>query len=473
MSRSSALRRVGIALSLVLLLVLTGCGTTGTIARLPLPTITTTPPPEAVWTVDGVPWTEPQQVGDVVVLGLLYRDLPYLTGLDAATGRKLWAHPMSPSAVLRGMSMDFQVRDGIVEFLEGSKRPSTMEATLTSVRASTGEVIARTEAKQFDSYPDECDHDQQQTCVSSDGVTLQLSKDRRSLSKVSSPASADLKWMQDIGPYGLVRYLERSGAVGLASVEGATVRWKVTEQEAFGPGFSTNGGWTFQKLDQPKYVIGSVGAYTEAELPDDRVVDRSTRSTTVAIDARTGEVVWRREGVGTWCLDGVDDDLDVVIACGEGGTLVYQDKRFRRWKEPRRSLEAIDPRTGDVRWWVAWQPHASSIPDIGAEPARITDTTLLARGPEPLVIDVTTGDVRPAGPDDIGWCETADAQTEYPVGAPSGDTIWGTKAHRSCDGSKDDVDAMPSAIPEAVGLRVGDLAVVLHQDRVTAYRVTR
>lgn len=192
--------------------------------------------------MSAVPWTKPERAGDVIVIGLLEHRLPHLTGQEVATGRKLWSRPMSPSSVVRGIAMSFRVRDGIVEFLEGKAKLRTMKATVTSVRAATGGVIARTSAGEFDSYPSACDHDEQSTCVEFDGRMFQLGKDRRTLRTVPTPPSADLAWMQQIGPYGLVRFREPGDAVGLASVDGTKVHWRASESEIFGPGFSTNGG---------------------------------------------------------------------------------------------------------------------------------------------------------------------------------------------------------------------------------------
>ncbi len=270
------------------------------------------------------------------------------------------SQPAGPAYVVPGIA----VTPEVVEDEDGTEYPAYFRPALaTSLNASllvadprTGEDVANAGRAVYSSPPRRCD-DGIDVCFES-GSALQGAVTRRlPLSHgivVEEPQAPG--YVRGVGPLGLsdVRDKDR---VFLARIENGVERWRTPIDDAFGPEFSTDGGWAWEHFEDAGLLVGWVGKALVGPLDGEQVLDLANFPT-VALDADSGEVVWRHEGSTLSCLYtlprpriAVDDD-PAPVRCAYRGVLTLRPGGDPTFRDVDVVVEGFDLRTGRTTWQV-------------------------------------------------------------------------------------------------------------------------
>lgn len=391
---------------------------------------------------------------------------PSLVGLDQQSGRVTWKRPLTSSGIEPGIDLSFYVTtSGQVAFLAPSPGRSDLATLMVVDPRESSKVVFRSSPEVFASYPTECE--------GSEGICLDIKEGPASGAVRLAPGSRDLQSAgpsageggASIGPAGLVRYVNGNGIQHISRREGSRVIWDRSETEMFGPGFTTNGGWTFREDEKRKLIYGSVGPdyFSRARLP------MSASALSFAFSRDSGKVVWRRIGIDSFCDEDVTGEAgDPWLVCQwTGGDLrVLGDKVVV--KGAVFDVARVDPATGKT----LWRQPVGQIKDGAYNSPKIDLTgtgAIVASGADKSVwISVAKGTSRAARPTDIGWRDqTVTMETTNP---------WGSRAVTARDGSVDQpvaggkpTDRVELPFPATVGARTKNLVIVALETGVRAY----
>lgn len=492
-----------VVVAVVLALVVAGCSddgpddaSSGSDRPTPDSTESAPGPTDDGGTVGGAAWTldlpvvgQPIAVGGVAVVYVSDDEDLSLVGVDAATGRQLWSQPASPGAVVTGIQVEpTSVRGPGDARLVPYFRPTgdgDLSAHLVVADPVTGEDRASTGPLYISEPPQPCD-DGTDVCVRTfegrSDSRIRLDLETGETDTEPEPPSDS---QRAIGSGGLTD-LRVDGVEYLARVDGAEVLWQTPVAEAFGRGWSTNGGWSWVHYREEGLFVGSIGQYPEGGLdPDVEVMEMDLAvDMIVALDAATGAVVWSEQGAGVGCsfylalpvaLAGGDDVAPAPIRCRSTGTASVSMEDDPTFENVDVTLEGFDVATGETTWSV----RAGNLPELVFEGgvSAVVDEGSVAFPIDgvPHAVDLRDGSTRPA-PDNLTLgCASELVRFEYPEPYPF---EHGDVTERSggtlvfvCDRDLAPVDRpLPADVVAAVGTAVGDgWYVIATEDGLSGY----
>lgn len=285
----------------------------------------------------------------------------------------------------------------------------------------------------------------------------------------------------------------------LAAYDGGNELWRHSITELFGTGYSSDQGWSFEYDERSDLYVGGVG-FTPTEEGGRTIVDLA-ESKLVAIERATGEVVWSEDGVADQCDGTVDIITDeelteqaagenvffhpIPVRCRVQGTVTYTESDDPE-AEPERTgidvtLEGYDPETGETTWSVALGEALNLLGYGGSgDPLPFVDRTGVAVtvDGEPTAVDIASGQTRAVGADETLWCADRDSryfdyrEPYYFDGEPTYGRV-GELAYDWCEATGQpaaETATPPTAVPNTVGTRSGDLAMVATPEGLVAYR---
>ena len=199
----------------------------------------------------------------------------------------------------------------------------------------------------------------------------------------------------------------------------------------------------------------------------------------VALDASTGEVLWRDEGANFVCQGARVEEA--AVRCRVGGK-VQMNKRWKRsrYRNASLTLEGFDPKTGEATWSRSLAPSVvrteyadSSFP---VPKGRVADSEMLTTviTPDgPRLVSLADGSTAEVDPTDGYLCE-AEADLHYPT-----DSTGTFATHRSrrivepCTASGRPTKRAPSAPALVMGAAEADDGIYLYatEDSIVATRV--
>ncbi len=274
--------------------------------------------------------------------------------------------PITPTVVHDGAGSDY-----LAYF-----RPqleTSLNARLVVADPRTGEDVAVTNGDGFTSPPRSCDDGVDvcfETGYTGEGKSIQ--RLRLSDGTVTTEPRSN-GYIRTIGPLGLSDVRTNEDEY-LARVENGAEMWRVALDEAFGRGYSTDGGWSWRHHEDAGLLVGSIGRALIGSLTSVQDIDLAA-SVTVALHTETGAVAWRDVGSVPDCFD--------TIALPEASTKDGVAVRCR------------------------YLGHLS----IGAiaGPQEI----LLPTTDGPSVVDLLTGRSRPPEPTDVLACDSPVVAFDY------------------------------------------------------------
>lgn len=373
------------------------------------------------WSADAHVLGPPKVVGDVILDYVSAGNSSLaLTAWSASDGSVLWTIPASPGAGAAGVELEpGTVTVGNRTFAAVDTDAPAGGHTITVVDIATGVPVeyhnSATTGQTFrfiaGGRPDKCsDADPGAFCVVGgvgpdvtqmrtfrlDPVQAVITGDAESIPANARPLSGGLWATNDRPPAGQ-EVLGRSE-------NGATV-WSHPYDELFGPGYSSDSGWNWQEDPKNTQIIGSVAAHQKGQSTWD-VAAQST----VALDAATGAVRWRVDGVAPACQ--VAGGYSVDLWCRATGTATAADGAPMTPAGPFAvSLEKFDPATGSVVWSAPLGDAPGAIfSSMGTAYAGNDQYRMVGSAGTIVRIRLSDGSITPVGPDEIVGCL---ATTEY------------------------------------------------------------
>ncbi|MEL4504700.1 hypothetical protein AAEX63_07670 [Luteococcus sp. H138] len=393
--------------------------------------------------------------GHAIVLASVDKHLE-LQELDLANGSVKWAHQVSSSMVPPQFAMPVTVVQGrYVAVLEPLRGPGQRARLRLLDVQERGKAINDTGIFQFTSFPEVCPDDSAAVCAKAlagvKPVEVRLPVRSR---WTASPLPDVGDSYEDLGRYGLVRYLEpktRKAAIGVER-KGKLV-WHRLEADMFGK-LSPNGGWNFNGFG--KVIYGTVG------LPRAGVVHpMPQRRLTLGFDANTGATKWKIPGADIGC----SSRTDVVLVCEwKAGTV----RPSGVIDGGRMVVSRIDPNNGH-RVWTS-RPFAVGGRDAGALGTSGTGVVVNEPGGRTF-LNALTGAARPALPSDVTWrrvnIQVASTDVHYRGNAKL--TTRTATVNRFEPATQPEHFYQP--LPEQTGATFGNLRVLSLDGRVIALRV--
>lgn len=298
-----------------------------------------------------------------------------IVAVDVSTGEQLWTKPWSPGGVPPGFGVaaeTFTSASGraLTVFSDpGSDSPSPEEAeaatrffeSIVVADLRTGEEVHRLEPTRISTPLSPCS-DEKDACFDGygddGGLRIDLDSGKISTAAADAPPKA-----RNIGDQGLFATDDRPGEQIGVYRDGATL-WSTPLADVMGPGVSSDGGWEFGHDETTDRYIG----YMRQPPPKD-IQERARAGkgysidaggqTLVALDGKTGTVLWKKEDATTSCV-GLDTESDAGVRCVVGGTITYPgDGEKGTIADPTTSVEGFDPETGETTWTVALSPAAA------------------------------------------------------------------------------------------------------------------
>lgn len=378
--------------------------------------------------------------------------------LDLRTGGVTWAHQVSSSMIPPQQAMPVTVvQRRYVAILEPLRGPGQRSRLRLLDVHDKGKAITDTGIFQFTSFPEVCADDQTAVCAKAlngvKPVEVRLTVAGR---KTATPLPDVGDSYEDLGRYGLVRFLEpksRKAAIGVER-KGKLV-WHRLESQMFGK-LSPSGGWVFNSAGPVIYgTVTLPRAGVAHPMPQRRL--------TVGFDANTGATRWTMPGGDTSC----SSRADVVLVCEwKAGTVRARGELTGG----RMVVSRIDPVTGKRLW--STRPFAVAGRDAGALGTSGAGV-VVAEPTGRTFINAQTGVTRPAMPSDVTW-------RRVKIQVDSNDTHFQGNAKvstRTAIVNRFEPATKPERfyqpLPEQTGARFGNLRVLSLDGRVIALRVGR
>ena len=320
----------------------------------------------------------------------------HVEGVAPNTGRVIWSHPYSMSAIIPGLAPTLYVVDNDIVDLVPVDRPNNALVDVEGVNATTGTVVWQGPQHILVSdVPAPCEQ-KRYFCLlgysgnASTGLAILNPVTGTTVTAVQGPAAA-----VDLGLYltdAQTPTLEALSATG-------TVAWTKTIDQLFGgPGYNPLNGWDFLAFGGTE--IGTAGA-TNADHSNG--LDDAK---TVGVSLATGATLWSLPGQfqcgGTIAF--MTPPLDCVFT---GTVAVPRQKAFpQSYKGLHLSLQGYDAATGHVTWT---QP-VRNVGALGNGDASFLDTThLLVQLPvgRDALLDTASGKtVAVSSRRQTLWCST-------------------------------------------------------------------
>ncbi len=378
----------------------------------------TAPPAQlqVAWRDDIEPIGQPIAAGDVAVLYEMRGKRLWLTALDASTGDVRWSTEATPSWTTPGVSLEPEVvgpkNRPLVATLARNDGGELL-ADLVVLDPESGATVQKISAQHFRSTPSACP-DSENVCVSiadaDTGKTVPMQLDVSSGAFTTVPVRSG--WApRSIESHGLVdNGLRSPQQEAIALVHDGNVKWMHTLASIFGPGATTDNGWSFQHSAKTNVFVGSVGVPYRGSF-----TDRDTelkRYWTVGLDGSTGKVLWTDKGSSAFCspLSDTDEDREIFVRCRQSGRqqarLTDGGEVSVTYTKLRSTVEGFDPRTGKTTWSVdmgsSEMLYGSDVKLPMASPTAIALKT--ADGIQ--VVDFASGDLETAADSQVFVCTT-------------------------------------------------------------------
>lgn len=449
------------------------------------------PRAEQVWSLDAPVIGQPVAAGDVALVYVAQAQELALVGVDAATGEQLWSQPASPGAVITGIA----VAPKVVESADGKPlaayfRPDptgNLFARLVLADPRTGQDVVASQPMLFSSTPDECPDDQDVCARARPGDQEPAATFRLRLADGSLVPEPDRVegLIRGIGPEGIsdVRLAE---VEYLARVEDGAVVWQTPIDELFGPGYSTDGGWGWEYYAGEDLFVGFV-RQRPPDLPpgSPREFDLSSY-VTVAIDASTGERVWRDDASLPYCsydlplprgLDSEDEDVSPVpIRCRYAGSAVILDGEEPVFDNLEVTVEGFDAKTGETTWTLPLGAVEGLVFTGGVGAVAGPEEIVLPAPDGAVIVNLLDGATRDPASDEVLACQSERVTFDYREPYYFGDVAvlersGGTFTVPCLPDGTPSAEPMSTAAIQGVALDIADRLVLAVEGGLVGYQL--
>lgn len=410
------------------------------------------------------PVTQPVDVGGTAVVMATRNKHLYVVGIDPARGKLLWSREAAPDADPPGIAVSIEKvsyhgRPAVAYFAPGDSDSFTAQIVVADPK--TGSPLEQSPVAWMYSF-DQCT-DGPGLCGMAvigygtyapyrfDPNTGTLAQDKTALAPNS----------RAIGDHGLIDLGDRHPEkIGVA--RRGKIRWSAPLSRYFGDGYSTDNGWTFDKIG-PLFV-GTVGnASTSASLAGDA---------TAAFNAATGRPRWRVAHTAWTCWDelhGSSSDQPVPVRC--------------RYSHPLKNgsvsvtAEGFNPTTGATTWRFPLGRDMKFVTGEQQPAVAGRNTVMMQQHGKPIVLDLTSGATRAPQAGEVFLCSSHASFTYHQKWTYHGTGTrerQGDNWFRACSahGARPSGRRLPSAAAlTSLDQTYGPVVVISQRRAVVGYRV--
>ncbi|HEY1828278.1 MAG TPA: hypothetical protein VGF87_09660 [Acidimicrobiales bacterium] len=334
--------------------------------------------------------------GAAVVITTDAKDAMHLEGIAPNTGKVLWSHPYSMSAINPGESPSIAILDNIVVDLIPSGATTSPFVIVDGVNATTGTIIWHAHyASVLTDPPMPCGH-KHAFCI------VGFNSNTSTLMDVLNPSDGTVL-TQDPNAYRSLDtdlYETDSNTPALEEISAyGNVLWSQTVQSLFGSGYDPSYGWDFTDLNGTE--VGTIGP-----VADDHSLHLDNTET-IGLSLTNGDKMWTLPG--QFQCEGTLIFENTPFLCHFSGTLgkvpAAKNPFAQSYKGLHLTLQGFNTSTGAVTWT---QPVAN-LADMVEGPTPFTDPSHLvielASGKR-VLLNTNTGKTTPTNSKTVYWCSS-------------------------------------------------------------------
>jgi hypothetical protein len=368
----------------------------------------------------------------------------HVEGVAPNTGRVIWSHPYSMSAIIPGLAPSLYVVDNDIVDLTPVDRPNDALVDVEGVNATTGTVVWHGPQHILVSdVPAPCEQ-KKYFCVL--GYNGNASTAMAILNPVTGSAVGLLR--DPATALDLDMYLTdaRTPTLEALSASGAVAWTKTIDQLFGGPGYNPLNGWDFLSFGGTE--VGTAGA---TNTDHSNGLDDAK---TVGISIATGATLWSLPG--QFQCGGTLAFLTTPLNCVFSGTVAKTKKATfpQSYRGLMLRLQGYSAATGSVTWT---QP-AHNVGALGnGDAAFLNATHLVVQLPsgKRVLLDTASGKTAALVPNQVLWCATnglfkVDEEKDL---NSAGLRAAGTR-YSPCTAGGRPTSTLPATAPSTVGVTV-------------------
>ncbi|HXQ44615.1 MAG TPA: PQQ-binding-like beta-propeller repeat protein [Acidimicrobiales bacterium] len=409
-------------------------------------------------TEGGSGWTDPglHVVGSPIAAGgmLIVLDVNSarhleLTAVDPADGSLVWRKAISASGITPGVAFGPTAIGGTVLGFAPARNPQDPSVTLQGIDATTGKVLwAEPQSLILSDAPAVCPGGQD-FCVAgfASATTTALITVDPATGRILGVIVGPERNMTVATPGSTIEgglWETGANAPTLTQVSNSGQQeWTKTVASVFGGSqYDPNYGWDF--LERGALEVGSVGAATIGKtmpLGEEK---------TVGISSADGTTVWSVPGA--YLCGGGLQFLTADVVCRYTGTAVISGTTTNM-SQVTMVLEGVNSQSGAITWSLPVL-HAQALSE-GTNVAFADSSHVVVQLPsgKRVLLDVDNGQTSPLSSGEVFWCEQ---NPQYKVSTPEGGSVAGERqsapVFRACSASGAPVTGMPATSSNTVGV---------------------
>lgn len=409
-----------------------------------------------------------------------------LAGFDPKTGEVLWRRSAATSGQATGVPLNASVIEhggriwaaAVAMDADGQHRVVVLDA------ATGQQVTLRHESLWATSRPWRCADDDPAFCFD---AVYSSSEDREIMAFRVDPDKGTVEVDSDRNTGLNTRFLgarvystnDRPADGGeeiLGYVQDGKTLWSHPYETVFGPGSSSDGGWSWSDRDDHPVVVGQ--GYVDVPREEPVVGDSfpAVDGVTVGLQRTTGEIAWRIEASEACPMefDPTPEGSDAFIACllSGGEYVVEADPDGGLRTQPVdivADMVGIDRTSGEILWRHPLSGDDYVHADFFAQ--KESDLAIRGRDGATREVDLLTGEAVEVAPDEELACLSDRGYISLPWGDRIGEYSRG-HGRLPCDRTgKELVEWAPESLSWG-GRRAGDLVIVAGMTTLSAYYVS-
>jgi hypothetical protein len=371
-----------------------------------------------------------------------------LTGVNPVNHKVLWHVPYSASGVTPGVYLEPAVANGIVLDAAPAAKQSNPVVTLSGIDAATGKKVwALPSALLLSDNPAPC-VENQDFCVT--GYNADQSTEMAILNaSTGQPTNIVSGPSRALGPN---LYQSDSSTPTFEQLTSAgTIGWTQSASTIFGPGYDPGDGWNIWPVGSLN--VGSLGATSTGNSENFGAIK------TVGFSIATGTAVWTVAG-SYMCMGPLMFLSTQVACQYSGTVKRPKAGATLSLKGVSLKLAGFNPASGAVAWTQPVSDVKAMTSGNGLQFLDGTRLVVNVPGGKPVTLNTATGNTSPVKPATILWCQKLPIYKVTPFkGEEGGGMRQSAPVYYPCSTSGRPTSKLPASFPTTAGATVNGVYV--------------
>jgi hypothetical protein len=371
-----------------------------------------------------------------------------LTGVDPVNHKVLWRVPYSASGVTPGEYLEPAVANGVVLDAAPAAKPSNPTVTLSGIAAATGKKLwSIPSALLLSDNPAPCVGNQD-FCVT--GFNADQSTDMAILNaSTGRPAQILPGPSRALGPN--LYQSDASTPTFQQLTSAGTIGWTQPASAIFGTGYDPGDGWNIWPVGSLN--IGSLGATASGNTENFGAIK------TVGFSIATGAALWTVPG-SYMCMGPLMFLSTQVACQYSGTVKEPKAGATLSFKGVSLKLAGFNPTSGAVAWTQPVSDVKAMSSGNGLQFLDGTRLVVSVPGSKSVTLDTTTGKTSPVKPAAILWCQKLPIYKVTPFkGEEGGGMRQSAPVYYPCSTDGRPASKLPANFPTTIGATVNGVFV--------------